>query len=150
MGTDAVVEKSMTVFPKHNGKPFIYDYWIKGFFKYACGILARVDGTKSQNLKAYKKIINGTVFVQPRMLILDGKLGETCQRPLRAQTAQGERIALANSETVPAGTSFNCTIVLLDEKLEKHVREWLDYGQWSGLGQWRNSGKGRFSWKETK
>jgi hypothetical protein len=104
----------------------------------------------SNKLKAYKKVIDGTIFVQPRMIFLNGKLGPNCQRPLRAQTAQGERIALANSETVPAGTTFTANIMLLDEGSEKIVREWLDYGQLRGLGQWRNSGKGRFTWKEVK
>jgi hypothetical protein len=149
-GTEAVVGKSMTVFPKQNGKPFIYDYQLKGFFKDACGALARVPGTLSNKLKAYKKVIDGTIFVQPRMIFLDGKLGQNCQRPLRAQTAQGERIALANSETVPAGTTFKADIMLLNEGHEKIVHEWLDYGKLRGLGQWRNSGKGRFSWKEVK
>jgi hypothetical protein len=148
IGEDAVVEKTMTVFPRHNGTPFLYDYQIKGFFKDACSALARVPDTKSSKLKAYKKIIDGTIFVFPRkiMLIADG-IGN-CQRPLRGQTAQGERIALANSETVPAGTMFEMEVHILDEGMEKVVREWLDYGKLKGLGQWRNSGKGRFGWSE--
>lgn len=36
---------------------------------------------------------------------------------------------------------------MLDEGLEKYVREWLDYGVFSGIGQWRNSGKGRFTYE---
>jgi hypothetical protein len=67
---------------------------------------------------------------------------------LRAQTAQGERIAIAESETIAAGSVLILEIVLLDEGSELLVREWLDYGKLRGLGQWRNSGKGRFSWKE--
>ena len=34
---EEVVEKSMTVFPRDNGEPILYDYQIKGFFKDACG-----------------------------------------------------------------------------------------------------------------
>lgn len=151
VGIESVVEKSMTVFPRDGGKPFVYDYQIKGFFKDSCAALNRVPDTKSSKLKAYKKIIDGTVFVFPRKIALQlpegGKIG-SCQRPLRAQTAQGERIALANSETVPAGTVIECEIRLLDEGSEKVVREWLDYGALRGLGQWRNSGKGRFDWEE--
>ena len=71
-----------------------------------------------------------------------------CQRPLRASTPQGERVALASSETVPAGTKLRFDIVMLDPKLEGLVREWLDYGELRGLGQWRNAGKGSYSWKE--
>lgn len=149
IGVNATIDKSMTVFPRENGKPFIYDYQLKGFFKDSCGSLARVPGTLSNKVKAYKKIIDGTIFVQPRKMIFDfdGKVGN-CQRPLRAETAQGPRVALANSETIPVGASFVAEIVILDEGCEKLVREWLDYGRLRGLGQWRNSGKGRFEWSE--
>ena len=73
-----------------------------------------------------------------------------CQRPLRASTAQGERIALAHSEAVPVGSFIEFEITLLDEAHEKAVVEWLDYGRLRGLGQWRNSGKGRFKWEEVR
>ena len=149
IGVDASVERSTTVFPKRDGKPFFWDYQIKGFFKDACGSLARVPGTKSNAQKAYKKVIDGTVFVFPREIsvTLAGAMAH-CQRPLRAETAQGPRVALANSETIPAGSSIEVEIRLLDERNEKLVREWLDYGALRGLGQWRNSGKGRFSWEK--
>jgi len=151
VGADAVVEKSKTIFPKENGKPFLFDYQIKGFFKDAASALARVPDTKTSKLKAFRKVIDGTIFVFPRKIFVnfDGKIGD-CQRPLRAQTAQGERIALANSETIPAGATLECEIKCLDPKLEAMVEEWLNYGQLRGLGQWRNSGKGRFAWEEIK
>ena len=72
-----------------------------------------------------------------------GEAGSS-QRPLRAQTAQGKRISLANSETIPAVSSIEFTVTLFDEAHEKALLEWRDYGQLRGLGQWRNSGKGRF------
>lgn len=68
-----------------------------------------------------------------------------CERPLRAQTAQGERIALARSDTCPPGTVIEFDLVILGGVSEALLREWLDYGALRGLGQWRNSGKGRFS-----
>lgn len=150
VGVEGVVEKGMTVFPREDGKPFFYDYQIKGFFKDSCSALARVPGTKSNKTKAYKKIIDGTIFVFPRKIMVKipegGAIG-SCQRPLRAQTAQGERVALANSETLPVGTSMEFQIKLLDEGSEALVMEWLEYGELRGLGQWRNSGKGRFSFE---
>jgi hypothetical protein len=161
LGTDAVVEKSKTVFPKlDDGTPFIWDYQIKGFFKDACGMLSRikpkmekgkkVGGSKSSQLTAYKKVIDGLIFPQPRKIPIKlpkgGVIGG-CQRPLRAQTAQGERIALADSETVPAGSTLTFSVVLMDEKYEELLLEWLDYGCLRGIGQWRNSGKGRFSYE---
>ena len=75
-----------------------------------------------------------------------GEMG-TCQRPLRASTAQGERIALANSETIPAGSSIEFKVICLSDSYKKAVIEWLDYGSFKGLGQWRNSGKGRFTYE---
>ena len=98
-------------------------------------------------MKNYKKKLDGLLFVFPRKIILDipeGKELGTCTRPLRASTAQGERIALSCSETAPEGTEIFFTIKLLDGSMKKLVKEILDYGVLSGIGQWRNSGKGRF------
>ena len=160
LGVDAVTEKSMTGFPRDSeGKPFIYDYQIKGFFKDACSMLNRVGGkdengkkkklNESSKLTAFKKIIDGMIFVSPRQIPIDftGEIG-LCQRPLRAQTMQGERVALAISEEIPAGAEITFVITVLDESHLAAVREWLDYGALRGLGQWRNSGKGRVTWEE--
>ena len=102
-------------------------------------------------MKAYKKIIDGLIFVGPREIpiMFDGDVG-LIQRPLRAQTAQGERVALAMSETVPAGATMEFEVKVLDRKLLPAVREWLDYGELRGLGQWRNAGHGAFTWEEIK
>ena len=93
--------------------------------------------------------MDGLVFVEERKIPYEfkGGMGE-CQRPLRASTPQGERVALAHSETVPAGATVEFTIVILKDDMETAVREWLDYGRLRGIGQWRNSGKGRFEWEE--
>lgn len=149
IGVDEVTKRDMTVFPKEDGKPFFWDYQIRGFFKSACSFLRRCKGEKfseaSCKMTAFKKIIDGNVFVEPRKIMVDviGEIGN-CQRPLRAQTPQGERVALTNSETIPAGSRLTFTIILLSDSYEKAVREWLDYGRFNGLGQWRNGGKGRF------
>jgi hypothetical protein len=149
LGADAVEKKGMTVFPRENGIPFLYDYQWKGYFKDCCGMLRRADDTESAKLKAFKKEIDGLIFVKPRkcmLVIPDGGVIGKCERPLRGQTAQGERISLAASETVPAGTICEFEIKLLSAKLEKVVIEWLDYGELHGTGCWRNSGKGRFNY----
>lgn len=156
-----VVEKGKTIFPRlDDGTPFLYDYQIKGFFKDSCGVLSRLskkdeNGKKkvarneSGRLTAYKKIIDGLIFVEPRCIpfLNYGSVGN-CQRPLRAQTMQGERVSLANSDEIPAGAQIECTVVCFDPDHEAAVREWLDYGRYRGIGQWRNSGKGRFVWDE--
>lgn len=152
IGVEEGIEKSKTVFPRLNGKPdgqpFLWDYQIKGFLKDAARAMARVPGSEVAKTKAYIKIINDCVFVSPRKipLVYDGaEKGVTgsCQRPLRAQTAQGERISLAHSETVPEGTTFDFQIKLYDEKFENLVLELLPYAADKGFLQWRNSGKGR-------
>lgn len=150
VGLDDVIERGMTVFPRDkDGNPFIYDYQIKGFFKDACAALRKVKGTKASKVKAYKKEIDGLLFVHPRKILLQmpGPLGE-CQRPLRASTAQGERVALAHSEAAPAGTVIEFEILCLTEDMQDLAYECLDYGELRGLGQWRNSGAGRFEWEE--
>lgn len=151
IGAAAVEQKQMTVFPRdEEGNPVMLDYQFKGFMKDVCKMLHDVKGSESSKIKAYKKVIDGKIFVNPRMIRLDmhgGKMG-VCQRPLRAQTPQGERVALASSETVPAGTTMEVTFFMLDpDAYEAALLEWLDYGILRGLGQWRNSGKGRFSYQ---
>lgn len=150
LGVDEVVDKQKTIFSRNSdGNPILWDYQLKGFFKDTCSALRKVAGTYSSKVKAFKKEIDGLIFPEPRQILIhhDGECGN-CQRPLRASTAQGERIALANSETIPAGAYIDCTIVcLLDSHIDV-VKEWLDYGKYRGLGQWRNSGKGRFTWQE--
>ena len=152
MGVEEYEEKSMTVFPKdENGNPFMWDYQIKGFFKDSCGALQRMKGEdmakESCKLKAYKKIIDGCIFVFPRRIPIElsGEMGDL-QRPLRGQTAQGERIALARSETIPEGSKMQIEISVPDQ-YEAVVMEWLDYGQLKGLGQWRNASWGRFRYE---
>lgn len=149
LGVDGVEKKDMTVFPRlDNGRPFLYDYQIKGFFKNACSTLRKVTGTESSKIKAFKKEIDGLVFVTPRKipLIFEGEVGNL-QRPLRASTPQGDRVALANSESCPAGTEIEFTIKLLKDDMEGVVKEWLVYGELNGIGQWHNGGYGRFSYE---
>jgi hypothetical protein len=159
LGVDAVDAKGRTVFPRTaDGHPMLWDYQIKGFFKDSCGALWRVKGTKSKALKAYKKVIDGNIFVDEREIpfMLDGiyvdvhKRGGVgvCERPLRAETMQGPRVALASSETVPAGCTLTFHVTCLgDDANFSLVEEWLDFGAMRGIGQWRNSGKGRFFWE---
>ena len=159
IGVDAVAEKNMTIFPRmEDGRPFLYDYQIKGFFKDTAQALQRLkdndqDGlarvTCSPEMKAYRKIIDGLIFPNPRQIPFDfdGDIA-LCQRPLRASTPLGERVALNISEAIPAGATITFSVTCLNDQHIDAVREWLDYGIYRGIGQWRNSGKGRFTWEE--
>lgn len=154
---DALMEKSTTVFPRDaDGTPILWDYQFKGFIKEAVGVLVdllvketRIGKTKLTKF-TYKRIVDNFIFVSPRKLRLSEKVGSLCTRPLRADTMQGERVALASSETVPAGATFICEIRTLNPQLDDLVRKCLDYGALKGIGQWRNSGKGRFTWEEVE
>jgi hypothetical protein len=144
-------EKGRTGFHKlDDGSPIIYDYMLKGFFKDACSMQTRIDGSLSKKIKAYKKIIDGLVFVFPRRipLQLSGPI-TVLERPLRAQTAQGERVALAASDMAPEGSSIAFTIDVLEDATvtEEVLREWLNYGRYRGIGQWRNGSYGRFDYE---
>lgn len=156
IGVDAEVEKTMTVFHRmpDGETPMLWDYQIKGFFKDSCSALQRCKGEdiskESCKLKAYKKIIDGCIFPHPRKIPIhlpEGGAIETLQRPLRGQTAQGERIALATSETVPAGSWIDISVECLSDAHVAAVREWLDYGRFKGIGQWRNASFGRFEYE---
>ena len=153
IGVQEYEEKQMTVFPKdENGNPFFWDYQIKGFFKDTCSALQRCKGEDiakhSCALKAYKKIIDGNIFIKERKIPikLSGEMG-VLERPLRGQTAQGERIALASSETIPAGSVIEFTVTCLYDSLEPAVIEWLNFGIYRGMGCWRNASWGRFTYE---
>lgn len=79
-----------------------------------------------------------------------GEIG-SCQRPLRAQTMQGERVAIADSEEIEAGAYIEFDVITLtnDKKPlgNQIVEEWLQFGEFNGLGQWRNSGHGAFTYE---
>lgn len=155
-GVDVVEEKGITVFPRdEDGVPFMWDYQIKGFFKDSMQMLIKAGkagyegGKHCAQVRAYKKLIDGTLFIFPRQIkihIPEGKEMGYCSRSLRINGIQ-ERTCVAKSETVPAGSTLELEIILMGDTLEKPVKECLDYGEYRGLGQWRNSGKGVFSWE---
>lgn len=156
-GVDSVAEKGKTIFLKDSeGHPFIFSYMIRGFLKSAAGACKNATGSKSAKAKlsAHKKKVDLGIFLpnsQRRLywcnpdgsLVTLDEIGD-CQRPLRADTAQGPRVSLANSETIPAGSTLTFRLYVVDDNLEELVEEWLRYGCLNGLGQWRNSGKGSF------
>ena len=157
---DEEFERGITVFPRSTDDKGVehvalYGYMLKGFFKNACSALREQDKTKSSKIKAYKKKIDNLVFVNriscveipnEEEVYKEGRL-PLCQRPLRAQTAQGERVALACSEEIPEGSSVVFTVTTLNDEMMDLVKEWLEYGEFNGLGCWHNAGKGRFSYE---
>jgi len=152
---EELMSKATTVFHKDkNGCPVIWDYQIKGFVKEAIGVLLEIQdkeirvGKTKLSKYTHTRIVDNYIFVQPRQIKLCDKVGAICTRPIRVNTMKGERVSLASSETVPAGTSFECEITTLAPALEGMLTDALNYGALKGLGQWRNSSKGRFTWEK--
>jgi hypothetical protein len=155
-----LIDKALTVFPRmEDGTPFVWDYQLRGAFKEWLGIQVELldkevkVGKSKLSKYTYKRIVDNYVFVNPRKVRLvlpaGGGVG-VCTRPLRCSTMQGDRVALASSETVPAGTVLEFELVALFPGLNDLLKICLDYGRLKGLGQWRNSGKGRFKWDEVE
>lgn len=151
-GVEDVVEKGTTIFPRTDDDiPFFWDYQWLGFLKEACGGLQKEKNEKeakaTSKIKAYKKVIDNNIHIYPRkvnLIIPEGKEIKTLERPLRASTAQGDRVALARSEMLPAGTETEFIIETPDDYLDA-VIEWLNQGQKHGTGQWRSASYGRFT-----
>lgn len=133
------------------GFPAIYNYAVKGFFKDACSMLRRVPKTKSKKLTAHKKVIDGLIFVNPRLIPIElhGKEMGVLERPLRASTPKGDRVTLTKSDSCPPGSTMKFIVTILGGVSDDLLVEWLDYGHMRGLGQWRNGGYGCF-WYEIK
>ena len=148
------LEKGTTVFHRNaDGKPVVWNYQVKGFLKDAIKALRRDPESACAKLKNYKGVVDGSVFVEPRQIVLnlpDGAEIGTCQRPLRAQTMQGERVALAQSEEAPAGTTMEFTVMTLAPGLDKALAECWQYAALRFMGAWRNSGKGTATVEEVR
>lgn len=163
---DTVVQElegaGWTGFHQNQNGLLVYDYFIKGFIKNAANIL-KSDMGKFCLKKAeggfanFKSHINNYVFVRPREVHIEDDLRTrtflkapdgVLERPLRAMTAQGPRVALVKSDYVSAGRFLAFEIWLADGHPFQHVDEMLGrllaYGELQGLGQWRNGSFGTF------
>lgn len=142
-------EKGRTGFHRNEeNQSFMYDYAVRGFFKAAAAAMNKIEGSESSAIKAYRKVVDTLIFVEPRQIPLQLAGPITwLERPLRASTPQGDRVALTASEAAPTGTKLEFEIITLDDKriTQALITEWLNYGQYNGLGQWRNGGYGRFT-----
>lgn len=136
------LEKGTTVFHRMpDGGPAMMNYHVLGFFKESGQVQ---NGEVPGKVKNLRSKVSKRVFVTPRKLPLvlpDGSEIEYLERPLRAETMQGPRVALARSEMLPEGTSFTCGLTVMSGEITEDVlRELLDYGYFRGFGQWRTSG----------
>lgn len=169
---DPLFEKIGSAKGSYKKLPFIYDYQIRGGWKESIAMLTKASGGRGSKVKtyasaaisSYKKAVDGNWLVTNRRIPLyipesflddmgnerstydeDGNL-PIIIRPLRADTAQGPRIALAASQYVPIGTEFYFGIRLLNDADLRACLESLDYKSVVGFLQWRGSGKGTAEW----
>lgn len=151
-----------TCFMQDSKGLYILNYMILGFLKDAGftlkeqlepGEASKKSKSKStDNFKQVKSKIENTVFVTTRKIHFqrDGKFitepDGVLERPLRAMTMQGPRVALAKSDFIDEGAQLNFELVILDGKeiKESHVAEILSFGELRGLGQFRNGSYGTF------
>lgn len=151
---DAEIEelKGMTVFPRNprTGEPVLMGYQMKGFFKAAAKACRNRPDSESSEEKAYISRIDQDVNLVDKFSTIEwgpDNRFHNLQRPLRAQTAQGPRVALANSELIKAGAHVDIKISFPIERYVTLLTEWLNYGYYVGLLQWRNAGYGRFMYQ---
>lgn len=143
------VAKGKTGFHREGNTPVIYDYSVIGYLKEACGSLKAISAKgPSSAVKNYKQVIGAAVLIQPRRIPirLSGPTFDI-ERPLRAETPLGPRVALASSVAAPAGSSMTFTVDVLGDKVTlAMLEEWFSYGARKGMGQWRSGGWGRFDY----
>jgi len=156
-GQEDAEEIRTTKFPRDkDGDPCIIGYQLRGYMKSAARALKRSGWL---TVAAHEKVITETVKfsatpcfnpIEKRIKLIPPR-GESmylCQRPLRGKTPQGETNSIASSEALPAGTSFEFYVQILDRDSKERrdeVLSWLEYGKYVGFGQWRTSGCGRFN-----
>lgn len=149
-------QSSVSVFRRKDGHLVMMDFQLRGFLKEAAEAMDGVWGARSK--------IDKWLFIQQRFvkILRDGQPltepdKQNLERPLRAMTMQGPRVALASSEIVAEGVTLEFDIMVLplgekDKKLpidKEHITKWLDYGALNGLGQWRTGSYGRFTYELT-
>lgn len=140
--------KGKTIFFKDkDGNPMIRDYMLLGFFKSAWRACKVMKGSESSKVKTGIAFIDRHIRVFPEYIpvqMAPGTTVGTFERPLRAMTMQGERVALAASDEVKRGATAEFVIVTLNDDVVKAIEEWLKYGRMVGLGQNRSAGYGSF------
>jgi hypothetical protein len=154
-------EGNISVFRRKDGNLVMMDFQIRGFLKEAAEAIDGVWGSRSK--------IDKWLFVSPRAIPImrDGKPlakpnEHNNERPLRANTMQGPRVALASSEEIAEGVTLDFDITCLPlgvaggppgagkktlQMTKERICSWLDYGALNGLGQWRTGSYGRFTYE---
>lgn len=137
---ESIEQRGWTGFMRDERGPFFFNYLVKGQLCEAARTIKQF-GLLKQLQDKFKRY----VFVMPRRIRLPEPAG-VLERPLRAQTAQGPRVALVRSDYIAAGTEISYKLEILNAGgiTEACLRDVLSYGSRMGLGQWRSGGFGQF------
>lgn len=142
--------------------PVLSSHMIGGLYSHVAETLkeSMLKAIGCGQVKQLKNKVKRYLFVEERFLVLpkppkgadwDGsnghplliphESGPVCERPLRAQTPQGERVTVVRSDVVLAGSEIEFTLKLLKGSgiPAKLLQYMLSYGLLQGLGQWRTS-----------
>jgi len=152
-----IEEKGVTVFARDRREHLcILGRHMKGYMKEALlALKAQYD------IGSLKNKVDTLFFVDP--LFIPFKRGgnpiidedEMLERPLRADTPMGPRVALQSSEMIldPWEVEFEVTLFPNKGSTSKKNLCWeaielaFDYGAYHGIGQWRNGDYGKFIWE---
>ena len=159
---EETMEKALGVFPKDDKGLFYWNYQFRGFFKEQIAALVDIGEVNEVSKWSVKKAVNQLLYITPRRVYLLDDKGRNIKestsvlsRPLRAETLQGPRVALASSQVLPPGTQLVYTMTLIQAgnakskcKLsEPTLLAALEFGSQNGFGQWRTAHYGSFTYK---
>ncbi len=152
---EQIEEKGWTGFHKDDKGLFVYDYFIKGYFKNAGNILK-----EQLRIKNLRSKLSDRLFIMPRRIYFKKqKLDDTLpthtyiqspdgdyERPIRVMIKTGPRVSLVRSDFIAAGTEIEFVVEWLANKeiTKELIYKLLEYGKLQGLRQFRNGGFGRF------
>ena len=149
---EEVEEKGWTGFHQVDGRPMIYDYYVKSHLKdVALNLGYQLD------VLNFRSKVENFVFVQPRKQFFEPHAGkelkrDVMERPLRATTMQGPRVTLARSDILEnAAIRFRLEILKNKDVTEDLIIVLFQYGLRRGFGQGRTGGWGRYElrdWRE--
>jgi hypothetical protein len=165
---EEVIKKQTTVFPRNlDGTVFCWDYQWRGFFKEALSIGTEATDDEQASTAMgplskwlIKRTVDSLLFITERRIPFFGpdqqpiREVQLLERPLRATTQRGERICLARSEIIPAGSSCQFTLRWMQAPAKgkkpskmgitiEAIAWTLGYALLKGFGQWRGGGYGR-------
>lgn len=135
--------RQMTTFFRDEHGPLLWNYQILGHLKEIGNLAKEALGVTNLRHK-----IERSVFILPRRIYIEGVLTEPIRRPLRANTPQGQVVAIAESHAALPGARITFWIGLLPnhrgELSWDLLRALFDWGEIRGLGQWRTAGWGTY------